>query len=202
MGAGTIAHGAVRALISLVSGIIPLFMTSSYMSPTGSPFGSSFIPFQSFLPSQLTSAASSTVGSLGPLGSLGNYLPFAVGGGSAFVVWMILQQVLGHVQSLTYSRSVPKTNPADMMKQFGGMTGFGMQPPGTMPEKLPADITKTQYMILKTFQQGYRNPKDIEKQLSLDRKEIEKETVALKNNGYLTKDNKLTSKGLEILSQG
>ncbi len=77
-----------------------------------------------------------------------------------------------------------------------------MQPPSTMPEKLPADITKVQYMILKTFQQDYRNPKDIEKQLSMDRKEIENETVALKNNGYLTKDNKLASKGLEILSQG
>ena len=55
-------------------------------------------------------------------------------------------------------------------------------------------------MFLKSIQQGNKKSKEIEKMLSMDKKEIEKEIPVLKTNGYITKDNKLTSKGLEVLT--
>jgi hypothetical protein len=74
--------------------------------------------------------------------------------------------------------------------------------PGTdaPTEKLPDDITRIQHMILKLFQQGHNKSKDMAKQLVMDKKEIEKEIDALKTNAYLTKNNKLTSKAVEMLS--
>jgi len=115
---------------------------------------------------------------------------------------MIIQQVLGKVESLTYSSSIPKSNPADMMKNFGmNMPSFSTQSNTNTPvPKLPDDITKVQYTILKSFQQGYKKSKDMEKQLFMDKKEIEKEISVLKTNSYVTKDNKLTSKAVELLS--
>ena len=194
MGAKGALFGVLRAILSIAGFIIPFFMTSSFMSPYGFlPSGTtgtsgtpldSFIPFQSFM-----SQASSDVTSSLPLG---NILPFAVGGGSSVIIWMIISQVMGHVQSLVSSRSAPRVNPADVMKSFST----------NVPEKLPGDITKVQYMILRSFHQGSANPKDIEKYLSMDRKEIGKERDVLIANGYLTKNDKLTSKGLDVLTYG
>src|SRR5467141_3815096 len=42
--------------------------------------------------------------------------------------------------------------------------------------------------------------KEITRNLSMEKNQVEKETNALKTNGYLTGNNKLTSKGLETLS--
>jgi DNA-binding MarR family transcriptional regulator len=76
-----------------------------------------------------------------------------------------------------------------------------MGPQAAAPvEKIPQDLTKGQYTILKIRRQGYGKPKDIAKYLSMDKREVEKEIDVLKGHGYLTKDGKLTSKGLESLS--
>jgi len=40
----------------------------------------------------------------------------------------------------------------------------------------------------------------VSKALSMDRKEVDSQTSALVSNGYITKDNKLTSKALELVS--
>lgn len=47
---------------------------------------------------------------------------------------------------------------------------------------------------------GSRKPKDVAKILSMDKKAVENETNIRRGNGYLTKDNRLTTKGLNILS--
>ena len=73
--------------------------------------------------------------------------------------------------------------------------------PGTMPEKpLPPDMNKVQYRILASFYQGSQKSKDVATILSMDKEEVEKEIAVLLSNGYITKKNRLTSKGLELLS--
>lgn len=70
---------------------------------------------------------------------------------------------------------------------------------GSAARRLPQDMTNAQYTILSTYRRGTRKPKDIAKALSMDKKSVENETNILRQNGYLTKDNKLTTKGLNTL---
>ena len=210
MGVGGAARIVIRSICSLIGGIIPFFMMSSYLYPSLPPSISSALPstaalgplnsVQALLGNQMSSVIAGPLSSLGPIIHI---LPFAAAGGSSIVIWMVLQQVLGKVSALTHSSSSPKTNPADVMRNMGmNMSSFSLQSNSNVPQKLPDDITKVQFMILKSFQQGYKKPKEIEKILSIDKKEIENEITILKTNGYATKDNKLTSKGLEVLTQG
>ncbi|HET6458250.1 MAG TPA: hypothetical protein VFG24_05180 [Nitrosopumilaceae archaeon] len=198
----TVGFGILRAVLSLATGAISLFTMSSFLSPAGiSPTGAmpSFIPFQSFFGS-LSGQATDSISSVLPIG---RYLPLLAGGGSGFVVWMILSKILGKVQTMTHSSSSPKINPADMMKSFGmNLPSSNLQFPsvGSIPEKLPSDITKIQYVILQSFQRGYNKSKDIAKQNNMENKDMEKEIDILKNNGYVTKNSKLTSKAVELLS--
>src|SRR2546427_11557181 len=114
---------------------------------------------------------------------------------------MFVQEFLDCVNSLDSSNRCPITNTADIMKNMRMTIPWSAQfNANVRPQKLPHDITNVQFMILKSIQQGYKKSKKIEKMLSLDKKEIEKETAVLKTNGYLTNDNKLTSKGLEVLT--
>jgi hypothetical protein len=71
---------------------------------------------------------------------------------------------------------------------------------GGVPRSLPQDMTMSQYTILSTFRGGRRKPKDVEKMLSMDKRSVETETSILRKNGYLTKGNLLTTKGLNTLS--
>jgi len=81
-----------------------------------------------------------------------------------------------------------------------GIPGAGIAPSGmNVPEKLPPDLARAQFMILRLIRLGMGKPKDIAKYLSLDEKEVEKELGFMKANGYITKDNKLTIKALETL---
>jgi Mn-dependent DtxR family transcriptional regulator len=54
---------------------------------------------------------------------------------------------------------------------------------------------------LRAVREGIVKPKDIAKYLVTDKKEVEKEIEELKLKGYLSKDGKLTSKGLETIQQ-
>jgi predicted transcriptional regulator len=91
---------------------------------------------------------------------------------------------------------------SQMMRQVQNImpAGMGMQSVDKSPLNLPSDMTRAQFLILTKYQQGFAKPKDIARHLSMDKRQIEKETNALKSNGYLTERNKLTSKGLETLS--
>ena len=75
-----------------------------------------------------------------------------------------------------------------------------MNTQGIAQRNLPQDVTNSQYTILSTYRNGQRKPKNVAKTLSMDKKSVETETNILRQNGYLTKDNKLTSKALNTLS--
>ncbi|OLE70508.1 hypothetical protein AUF78_06545 [archaeon 13_1_20CM_2_51_12] len=89
-----------------------------------------------------------------------------------------------------------------MMRQVQNMmpAGIGVWRETAGPMNLPNDMTRSQYLILTKYQQGFGKPKEIAKNLSMDKNHVEKETNALKTNGYLTGENKLTSKALETFS--
>ncbi len=89
-----------------------------------------------------------------------------------------------------------------MMRQVQNMTpaGMGAQRGNTGPVSPPNDMTRSQFLILIKYQEGFGKPKEIAKNLSMDKGQVERETNVLKTKGYLTVKNKLTSKGLETLS--
>jgi predicted transcriptional regulator len=68
-----------------------------------------------------------------------------------------------------------------------------------VPANLPADITRSQFIVLRHYRQGMKNSNDIGKALSMDNGAVDSETSSLTSNGYLTKDRKLTTKALEVL---
>ena len=197
MGAGIV----VRIISTILGAVVPLVAMSGFLSPTGSsPFGavSSFIPFQSILSDNAE------------LSPYAQYLPFLAGGGGALGIWFIVSQAMGGIGSSVAAGSMSRMNRSGMMgmssmddiqkRMKSAMDSFGANF-GTMPERpLPPDMNKVQYRILTSFYQGSKKPKDVAELLSMDKAEIEKEMATLANNGYITKKNRLTSKGLELLS--
>jgi len=178
-----------RAIISLAGAALPLlFLSGSY-----SPLGSS-------LPNLLNL--------FGKQSSLGNLLgiqatpvlPIGAAGLTGFATYSVLQRVLSTAQAATYSR--PNMDMSQMMRQVQNMmpARMGVQRGNAGPLNLPKDMTRSQFLILTKYQQGFGKPKEIAKNLSMEKNQVEKETNALKTNGYLTGKNKLTSKGLETLS--
>src|SRR2546425_6170591 len=126
-------------------------------------------------------------------------LPMGAAGLTGFATYSVLQRVLSTAQAATYSR--PSMDTSQMIRQVQNMMpGMGTQTGNQGPLNLPGDMTRAQFLILTKYQQGFAKPKDIAKHLSMDKRQVEKETNALKSNGYLSEKNKLTSKGLETLS--
>ena len=107
----------------------------------------------------------------------------------------------GSMSGMNRSSMMGMSSMDDLQKQMKSRLGSFGASTGTMPEKpLPPDMNKVQYRVLTSFYQGSQKPKDVATQLSMDKVEVEKEIAALVNNGYITKKNRLTSKGLELLS--
>ena len=171
----------IRAIISIAVGIIPLIYLAGYLQPLGFPS-----PYPGLL-----SGNSTSTGSFGLPSGSGAIVPFGAFGITGLIIWSILSQI-GSVASS--GMSAPKLN----LPNFANFPFMGPQSLG-IPQDLPKDITKTQYLILKAYRQGSKKSKDIAKSLSLDKKDVDSQTNALKTNGYLTKDNKMTIKGLELL---
>jgi hypothetical protein len=203
MGAGrTASMIAVRIISTIIGGIVPLIALSGFLSPSeSSPFGdfSSLIPFQSIVSDNAT------------LSPYAQYLPFLAGGGGALGIWFIASQAMGGIGSSVAAASMSRMGSA-------GMTGFSSiedvekrmksafdsmkaSSGSLLPEKaLPSNINKAQFKILTSYCDGSKKAKEVAGRLSMDKTEVEKETAALVNNGYITKKNRLTSKGLELLS--
>jgi hypothetical protein len=186
MGAAVI----VRVISTILGAIVPLVMVSGFLSPTeSSPFGamSSFVPFQSI------------VSDNAELSPYAQYIPFLAGGGGAIAVWSIASMAASGIGSAVAVGSMRKSSMGDMEKRMKSMMSSANL--GTLPEKsLPPDVNKVQYRIMTSFCQGSHKPKDVASELSMDKNEVEKEIAGLVNNGYITKKNKLTSKGLDLLS--
>jgi hypothetical protein len=187
---------ALRIVYSLAISILPLLYLGGYLS---------FIPGLP-APTSLLSAFGVTnpTGFFDVTGGGANTLvPFGTMGLSGLIAFQLLSRVGNSVSSAAMMASMPSPN--DMMRQMNfqnfpnfmaGMAGSQMG----VPETLPADITKPQYLVLQGYRRGFKNPKEVSKSLSMDKDEVEKITSALVGNGYLTKGKKLTSKALEILT--
>ena len=171
--------------------------------------------YLSFIPGLPTTAA--LLGSFGLTGANGFFdltgggagtgVPLGTFGLSGLIAYQLLSRVGRTVSSAAMMSTMPSGD--DMMKRMmGGMNIPGMMggmggPMGAQsgfPQTLPPDLTKSQYIILRSHRQGYKGSKQISKALSMDKKEVESQTATLVTNGYLTKDSKLTAKGLELLS--
>jgi hypothetical protein len=178
-----------RAIISLIGAALPLLFLSGSYSLLGS-----------YLPSLLNL--------FGKESSLGNLLgiqaspalPIGAAGLTGFATYSVIQRVLNTAQAATYSR--PNMDMSQMMRHVPNMmpAGIGVRPENASPVNLPKDMSRSQFLMLTKYQQGFGKPKEIARNLSIDKNQVEKETNALKTNGYLTGKNKLTSKGLETLS--
>jgi hypothetical protein len=178
-----------RVIISLVGAALPLFFLSGSYSPLGS-----------YLPNLLNVFGNES--SLGALLGIqaSPALPIGAAGLTGFATYSILRRFLNTAQAATYSR--PNMDMSQMMRQVQNMmpAGMGGQSANKGPLNLPADMTRAQLLILTKYQQGFAKPKEIARHLSMDKRQVEKETASLKSNGYLSEKNKLTSKGLETLS--
>lgn len=132
--------------------------------------------------------------------------PFAAlipGGATGFILYEVLSRVGRTASSAMSAASMP--SPDEMMSRMNipgmmsMMGGIGPMAQAGVPANLPADITRSQFIVLRCYRQGMKGPDQIGKVLSMDSGAIETETTTLTTSGYLTKDRKLTTKALEVL---
>ena len=188
-----IVRPLIRIIVSIVGALVPLlFLSGSYL-PLGSYGLGSYLPNVLGKESALYTSLQSSIGTSLPVG----VLPFGTAGVTGIVLYQVVQRVLGGITRATYS--APKIDPSQMMRSMQGAMPW-MSGVGAAPRSLPQDMNMAQYTILSTLRGGRRKPKDIAKALSMDKKEVERETATLRTNGYLTKNNLLTTKGLNTLS--
>jgi hypothetical protein len=181
-----------RALISVGVAVASLLFLYGYLTPYGLSPASVFGPSYS----NLFGGTSATGGTT----AFAGYGALVPGGITGLIAYTVLSRV-GSIASAATGPSF--SSPDEMMRKmnFPGMMGgtsamFGQ---AATPVALPADITKSQFVVLKCYRQGLKNSKEIGKTLSMDKNEVEKETATLKLNGYLSKDSRLTSKAIEVL---
>jgi hypothetical protein len=192
-----------RIIVSVGISILPLLYFAGYLSfipglpSPASLFGGGLGGTTSGTGGSSTSPFSSLFGVGTGLGSL---TPFGAFGASGLIIFTILSRVGSSVSSAVNRPSMPKFKSmpgfANAMPMFGGGGQFG----GDIPESLPLDITKSQYIILRMFRSGQKKTGDIAKSLSMEKRDVEGGIITLRNNGYLSSNNKLTTKGLNVLS--
>ncbi|MCL4436429.1 MAG: hypothetical protein M1503_03355 [Thaumarchaeota archaeon] len=181
-----LGRAVVNIVISIVGALVPLLFLSG-----------SFSPFGAYMPNLFGDG--SQLGSMLGISSQSDMaiLPFGAAGITGLVLYSVLQRILGAAQQATYSMSQP--DPAEMMRSMQNQMPWMSAQGTSTPKNLPADMTKSQFTVLQKYSEGQKNPKNVAKILSMDKHEVEKETETLRANGYLTKDNKLTSKGMEVV---
>jgi len=183
----------VRAVVSLVLSVLVILFLYGYLSPYG-------LDPSKLLGPSYASLFGGTLSTLPGGGSMltGTYAPLVPGGITGLIVFTFMRR-MGSVTRAVTAPSMPSSSEMMRMMNVPNMMQ-GMNASSGVPGMLPADITKSQFVILRTYRQGYKSPKDVSKALSMDRKEVDSQTSALVSNGYITRDNKLTSKALELLS--
>lgn len=178
------------AIISVAISVLTILFLYGYLSPIGlSPsalFGSSY--------------ADLFGGTLAGSTLTGTYSPLIPGGVTGLILFTVLSRV-GGVARAAMAPSMPSAEEMMRKMNFPGMMPgmMGMQAGAAAPSReLPSDLTKSQFVLLRSYRQGYKNPKEVAKALTMDRKEVESLTSGLVSSGYLTRENKLTSKSLEL----
>ena len=185
-----IARPVARLIISLIGAVLPIFFLSGSYSPL-----SAYLPNIPNLFGNESALYNSLQGSFGASLPVG-VLPFGAAGLTGIAVYGVLQRLLHTLNAATYSR--PNIDPSKMFESLHSqMMNMNFQ---RTVQRIPEDMSKTQYLILTQYRHGQRNSKNIAKTLSLDKRSVEEHTRALQGNGYLTRDNKLTTKGLETVS--
>jgi hypothetical protein len=143
-----VVRSFLRAIISLVGAAFPLLFLSGSYSPLGS-----------YLPNLLNLFGKES--SLGILLGIqaSPVLPFGAAGLTGFATYSVLQRVLSTAQAATYSR--PNMDMSQMMRQVENMmpAAVGMQRRNSGPVNLPNDMTRSQFLILTKYQQGFGKPK-------------------------------------------
>jgi hypothetical protein len=184
-----------RASISAVVSILAILFLYGYLKPLGLD-PQQILGFDMASIFQIYGGGSATAGS--PFAAL---LP---GGATGFILYEVLSRVGRSASSVMSAATMPspdemmsRMNLPGMMGMMGGMGGMGAQ--AGIPATLPADISRSQFIILRCYRQGMKNSGEIGKALSVDTGAIESETSSLTSSGYLTKDRKLTTKALEVL---
>jgi hypothetical protein len=183
-----------RASISAVFSILTILFLYGYLKPIGLD-PQAILGFDASSIFQIyggTSVAGSPFAALVP------------GGATGFILYQVLSRVGRSASSVMSAATMPspdemmsKMNFPGMMGMMPGMSGMGAQ--ASVPTTLPADISRSQFIVLRCYRQGMKNSTDVGRALSLDKDAIEAETSSLTFNGYLTKDRKLTTKALEVL---
>ncbi len=183
----------IRAIVSLVFSVLVILFLYGYLSPYG------LDPAKILGPSYAT-LFGGTLSTLPGGGSMltGTFSPLIPGGITGLVIYTVMRK-MGSVTAAATAPSMPSSSEMMRMMNMPSMMG-GMGAVGGISESLPADITKSQFVVLRSYRQGLKNPKEVSKALAMDKKEVDAQTLALVSNGYMTKDNKLTSKALEILN--
>ena len=186
-------------MVPIAITIVVVLFLYGYLSPIGLSPTAIFGPsYASMLGGTLTGGMTPGTGSI----LTGTYSPFLPGG---LVGLATFQMIHRRVSSMTRSMTAPRmSSPEDTMRKMnlqnmmpGMMMGSGMAATTTARE-LPSDITKPQFALLSSYRQGYKNPKEVAKALSMDKKEVERMTDSLVSSGYLTKESKLTEKSLGL----
>jgi len=187
----------VRALVSLIISVLTILFFYGYLIPFGlSPtliFGPNF---------------SNIFGSSTTTGALTSFVPnayssFLPGGAAGLVAYTVLRRMGG----VTRAAMAPTmSSPDEMMKKMnmdGIMNRMSMMG-GTMsamggPANLPADMTRSQFVVLRGYRQGMKSSSQIADTLSMSKVDVDKETSTLVANGYLTNDMRLSSKAMDVL---
>lgn len=184
----------IRAVVSLVFSVLVILFLYGYLTPYGLDPSTILGPsYASFFGGTLgtTSGGTSIL--------MGTYAPFIPGGIAGLIIYTVMRKM----GSVTRAATAPSMPSGEEMMRRMNIPNFMGGVPGAqagVPETLPQDLTKSQFVVLRSYRQGYKSPKEVSKALSMDKKEVESQTSALVSNGYLTKDNKITGKALEILS--
>lgn len=185
-----VVRAIIRFVVSIVGALLPIFFLSGSFSPLNSLIPN--IPNLLGNQSTLYTSLQQSLGTSLPVG----ILPVGTAGVTGVAFYTISQRVLHTVNAATYSR--PKF---DVNKMMGSLQNQlqGLNFPRSTAT-IPDGMSKAQFLILSSYRHGKRNPKNIAKMLSMDKKSVEEHTRALQTSGYLTKDKKLTTKGLETIS--
>ena len=192
-----VGRTAVRIGVSIVGALIPLL----FLSGSFSPFGS-YLPNLFGSQSALGDIFSSFTGGESN-SALSAFLPLGTAGITGIFTFSILQRVLGAVERA--ANSTPSINPDKMLdKMFSSMQIPGMPLMGAqqdLPATLPPDLTRAQFLVLRSIRSGNQKSGNVAKAMSMDKTAVQSEMNTLRSNGYITKDNGLTSKAMEVLGQ-
>jgi hypothetical protein len=191
------ASRVTRALVSVVFSVLVILFFYGYLAPYGldpnAILGSQYAAL-------LGSGALMAGATSGPASLIAPFIP---GGATGLIVYTLMKRVGGVSRSLmapsgpSTDEIMKKMNIDGMMTQMNSMSAIG----GAMGPavNLPADITRSQFTILRGYRRGMKSPQDIADALSMEKSGVEAETSALIASGYLSKDLKVSIKGMELL---